>query len=80
MSPTPTIQAHTAYEAIDGMNPGFAGSDSRKFFNPLKSANARPQADSGLGTGDGPVNERITKVARNLSLDDFGGRSDAPGG
>jgi hypothetical protein len=80
MSPTTNIQAHTAYEAIDGMNPDLAGSDSRNLLNPVRSANERLGADSASKTAVVPSKERIANVARSLSLDDFGGRSDAPGG
>ena len=80
MSPTTTIQAHTAYEAINGINPEFAGSDSRSLFNPVNSASERPRVDCRWGTGEGQASDTIAKLARDLSLDDFGGRSDAPGG
>jgi hypothetical protein len=80
MSPTTTIQTHTAYAAIDGMNPEIAGSGSKKLLYPVRSANERRRAEGASKTAVVPSIERIAKVARGLSLDDFGGRSDAPGG
>jgi len=80
MSPTTTIQAHTAYSAIDPMTPEFSSSDSRRFLDPVRPANDTHRAESGFRTVVIPRDESIANVARSLSLDDFGGRSDAPGG
>jgi hypothetical protein len=80
MSPATIIQTHTAYEGIDDKHPSVAGSDSTRFHHAARSASDRSDAGKAMRDVDGRSPYRGAKATSALSIDDFGGRSDALGG
>ena len=54
--------------------------DLRRLSSGIKSAGDEVQADSAAKKVAVPSSENDTDTARGLTLDDFGGRSDALGG
>jgi hypothetical protein len=79
MSTTTTIQAHIAYGVIADQNPGIAVSDLRNASYAVKSASDEVEADNATKAAL-PSSENGGTVAPALTLDDFGGKSDALGG
>ena len=75
MSTPTTIEAHIASEVIDNQRGGIAISDL-KWFSRIAPG------DDGQAEDNPPHDERRTagSAARALTVEDFGGRSDAPGG
>jgi hypothetical protein len=68
MSTATTIQAHIAYDVIADQNAGIVVLDLRRASNAVKSASGEVEAGN------------AKTAAPALTLDDFGGRSDALGG
>jgi hypothetical protein len=78
MSTATTIQAHTAYDVMDAHNPGSPIPDLRNVSRGLKSANGAVEAKAAAYHPQRSSTTRARFAA--LTLDDFGGRSDALGG
>ena len=55
-------------------------SDSKRLGSGIKLTSDEVKAGSDAGTVAVPSSERDKDIARGLTLDDFGGRSDALGG
>ena len=79
MSTATTIQAHTAYEMIDG-NPDSAYSDLSKYHYSVRSANDGALGDTASNNVAMGSDAKGARVVSGLTLEDFGGRSDALGG
>ena len=56
------------------------GSDLRRLGSGIKSTSDEVKAGSDVRTVAVPSSERDKDIGRGLTLDDFGGRSDALGG
>jgi hypothetical protein len=79
MSTATTIQTHIAYQVMDDQNLGIAVSDLMEVSDAVKSVDDNVEARAAKNVEIPSTKNRPT-VAPALSLDDFGGRSDALGG
>jgi hypothetical protein len=79
MSTATTIQAHTAYDVMDAHNPGPTIPDLRNVSYQLKSVNDAVEAEAVAYQAPSGSSRKVARFAA-LTLDDFGGRSDALGG
>jgi hypothetical protein len=80
MSTATTIQAQIAYDVMDNYNPDAAVLDLSKSGYLVESANDEVEAETPAKNVTIEPQAHGASLATALTLDDFGGRSDALGG